>query len=375
MTKAREQTLRQINQILEKAFFAPLQATDWLGFHFNQPFLLGLNQDELSDIFARCVLAEQRLRSRSKIKPLAALLSSQAPAQVLAHALGSLKDDRPFLFHRSLTSLASRWSGQLNPDDHNSLEAMLEQALQSRLELAAGAEQEIEGLCRQAMDLIQPQPAAKIKKYVKQLLQSEQLFDIKNENQLRLWLSAGSGGQRVEETCLPQVLIETWAAWCGAITGARPNAELLLRCQPDLALPSEFLENYLPLQADSQTSLSADCPFCQAHNLIKVGQDKIEASQRCPHLIFIGTNDPMHLLRALLLVPASIGEDILQLLDSYYQSAGDQSLFANIVSDLYQMLVNRGRLEEAPVSGQPHGSALASLRAYFVQPLELKKDS
>ncbi len=367
MNKKIEQNLQQINRVLEKAFFAPLQVNDWLGFNFNQPFLLGAGQDELMDLFARCALACQRLQPEQEHPPLLRLLRTQNQAQVLAHALVSLKDDRPFLFHRSLASLAHLVQENLDPDDYASMEEMLEEVLQNQLELAAGAEQEIKSLHKQAMALIDPTPVSSVKKYLKQILESPQLVDIQNENQLRLWLSAGSGRDQVPQELLPQLLIEAWAAWCGAITGARPNPELLLRCQPGLNLSADQLECYLPPQPEEDHTLFATCPFCQGGNVIKVNDDKIEAIHRCPHLVFIGTNDPMHLLRVLLLTPASIGEDTLQLLDSYYQSLDDLPLFANIITDFYQMLVNQNRVKESIVTTQPDDQAFAHLHAYFYQ--------
>ena len=374
MSKKTEQSLQQINQVLEKAFFAPLQVNDWLGFHFNQPFLLGLNQDELVDLFARSALAAQRLQPQADTPPLTCLLHNPTPHRVLAHALVSLKDDRPFLFHRTLASLANMIQDDLDLDDFDSMEDMLELVLQNKLELSASAEQEIKALRKQALALIDTVPAAKVKKYVKQILESDLLAEVKNENQLRLWLSVGSGRELAPAELLPQIMIEVWTAWARAITGVEKNATLLLRALPDLDISEEKLELYLAPNQEDAPTLSATCPYCQGGNVIKVIPGEIEAIHRCPHLVFIGTSDPMHLLRVLLLAQVNIGEDTLQLLDSYYQSAGDLLLFANIVTDFYQMLTNQGRIMESSVSGQPHNLALEYMRAYFSQPASNQKE-
>lgn len=373
MNKNPQSVLQQVNYILEKAFFAPLQINDWLAFHFNQPFLLGLSQDELVDLFARIAVADERLHPEGdELSPLQRVMHSKAPIKVLAHALASLKDDRPFLFHRTLASIPAIVQGDLDPDDYESIEELLDEALDNGLELAAGAQTEIDGLRREAMQLLEGN-GAEVDFHVKRLLESEDLREIKNDSQLRLWLTMGRGSEGIEQELLPLVLLEIWASWSSALTGAQKNAGFIVHSMPELDLSSQDLASFLPPRMDDSSIMSATCPYCQGGNVINLDKDKIEAGHRCPHLIFIGTNDPMHLLRVLILTPANIGEDTLQLLDSYYQSVPDLSLFANIVRDFYQMLVNQDRIKESPVISQE--VAYSHLRAYFSQPMPSQKES
>lgn len=360
-----DKNLRQINQVLEKAFFNPLHSSDWLGFHFDQPFLVGLSQNELVDVYARSALVQARLHPGQKGTPLRNLLHTEEPEKVLAHALVSLKDDRPFLFYRTMTGLLQE---EWNPDDFDSMEEMLEEMLEAQVSMSHGAAQEIKDLRKEALALLDhTEPAAKIKKYLKQILESSDLTEIKNESQLRLWLSVGRGREMVPPELLPQLLIEAWASWVSMVTGVQKNEELLLLSLPELDISLEQLDGYLSPQSEENPTLSSTCPFCQGGNVIQVSQEKIEAHHRCPHLVFIGTNDPMHLLRVLILTPASIGEDTLQLLDSYYQTPGDLPLFANIVSDFYQMLVAQNRIKENAVTStsRPDKRVYHHLTAYF----------
>jgi hypothetical protein len=374
MTGKTEQILYKINSILDKAFFSPLNFNDWLGFYFNQPFLLTLAPDELKDLFARCALADQRLNPHSGLEPLARLIQTEDPASLLAQALASLKDDRPFLLHRTLGQLPALSQGELNPDDFEDLESMLEEALQPGLGLGHSAGQEIKNLRTQAMSILEPADDKKIAIETKRLLTSPMLREIHNESQLRLWISSGSGAEGIDQDILPHVLVEVWAAWSGAVTGASPDLEILCACRPGLRISEEMLTGYLPPAAEDHPRLSATCPYCQGANVIQVDEQQITTTHRCPHLIFIGTNDPMHLLRVLLLAPAEMGEDVLNLLDSYYNSPGDHDIFATFICDLYQQLSNQDRLKEEVVSSIPSGRPHASLRAYFTHPSARQMD-
>jgi hypothetical protein len=365
MNKKSEQQLHQVNGVLEKAFFLPLYFNDWLGFHFNLPFLFGLAPDELQDLFIRCALADKRLNPDKKLPPLARLLLSEDPAGLLAQALASLKEERPFLLHRILNQLPALTEGELNPDEFEDLESLLEEALPAGPGLSRSAKQEIKTLRGQASALLEPANSQKIRKEVTRLLSSPALADIQNESQLRLWLSSGSGAIGLDPDLLPQVLIEVWSAWTGAVTGAKPDMDLMIACRPSLRISDDMLENYLPPVPRKRLKLAAACPYCQQANTIKMDEKKISATRRCPHLIFIGTSDPLHLLRTLILAPAEIGEDVINLLDSYYNSPSDHDIFATFIYDLYQRLLNQERLKEVSVNSMPSGQPYASLLAYF----------
>ncbi|MDR1397342.1 MAG: hypothetical protein LBJ14_06390 [Desulfarculales bacterium] len=374
MTDKTEQILHKINSILSGAFFAPLNFNDWLGFHFNQPFLLSLAPDELKDLFARCALADQRLNPQSGLEPLARLIRAEDPVNLLAQALASLKDDRPFLLHRTLSQLPALSEGELDPDDFEDLESMLEEALQAGLGLGHSAGQEIKNLRAQALSMLEPADNEKITAETKRLLTSPMLREIQTESQLRLWISSGGGAEGIDQNILPHVLVETWTAWSGAITGADPSPELLCACRPGLRISEDMLNSYLPPAEEDHPHLSATCPYCQGANVIQVDEKQITTAHRCPHLIFIGTNDPLHLLRVLLLAPAEMGEDVVNLLDSYYNSPSDHGIFATFICDLYQQMSNQDRLKEAPVSSIPSGQPHASLRAYFTHPSTRQMD-
>ena len=375
MSKKTEKQLHQINQVLEKAFFAPLHFNDWLGFYLNQPFLMGLAPDELKDLFTRCVLVEQRLNPDLKREPLNFIIESSDQTAMLAQALASLKDDRPFLLHRAIANIPSLVQGEVDPNEYETLEEMLEEALESGVSLSMGAKQEIKALRKQALDLLDDNVDRKLlNDEVARLLKSEKLADIHNEAQLRLWVSMGDGAAGIDPKLLPHVLVEVWTAWVGLVTGANPEVDFLLTCRPGLRLSDQVLESYTPPSAEERPSLSATCPYCQGANVIDMDEQQIVVTHRCPHLIFIGTNDPMHLLRILLLAPAEMGEDMVQLLNSYYNSASDLEMFASIISDLYQMLLNQNRIKEVPVTNMPSGHSYSNLRAYFAHPQSRGED-
>jgi hypothetical protein len=360
MNKKIEQQLHRVNAVLDEAFFAPLYCHDWLGFYFNQPFLLGLAPDELKDLFIRCALADGLLHPDRRLPPLAGLLETEDPAPLLAQALASLKDERPFLFHRVLCQLPALQEGGLDPADFPDLESLLEESLAPGLRLGPDCKREIKNLRARAASALEPADTGKIKQAAARLLKSPALADIQNDSQLRLWLSRGSGSQEVEPALLPQVLLEVWAAWAGAITGAKPDREIILACCPDLRLD---LTNCLPPKPGRPLELTAACPYCQESNLVKISEKKINTHRRCPHLVFIGSSDPLHLLRALLLAGAEIGEDALALLDSYYNSPSDHGMFATFICDLYQRLLNQERIKENELSKTSSGQPWASLRA------------
>jgi hypothetical protein len=371
MNKHSDALISYINQLLSKAFFAPLQRNDWLAFHFNQPFLLGLGDEEFKSLVMRCILAALRLapgKNPAENDPalhdqtLVGLLHSAAsPAQILAHALASLKDERPFLFHSVLAKIPAL--NELDSDKFANLEELLEKALSKRAELSRDAAREISYLRGQAYTLLENPPLVQIDKQVKKIF--GKLPAIQNEAQLRLWLSVGDGSSGIPHKLLPAVVLEIWTAWCQAITDPQNHHELLLKFQPELHFAPKRLLRAL---ASETAAMTASCPYCQIKNAIMVSREQITSTTLCPHLVFIGSNDAMHLLRVLLLAGADIGADTLQLLDSYYKCSDDLSIFANIVSDLYQMLVGRGRIGEAlllPAASEHN--PLEHLYAYFAE--------
>ena len=56
-----EARLALVDGILEGAFFSPLHLHDWLAFCCGQPALLGLEQDEMQDLFLRAAIACQTI--------------------------------------------------------------------------------------------------------------------------------------------------------------------------------------------------------------------------------------------------------------------------------------------------------------------------
>ncbi len=355
--------------ILEGAFFSPLRALDWPAFCFDQPGLLGLEQEEVLDLAVRAALAAETIhpaRCEGR-EPLAWLWDLPEPEPVLAHALASLRMDRPFLFHRVLYSLGPVREGEVVPDDYELAEDYLAAALAGGAQLGAGAEQELATLTRRALAAAGQDPDnldPALTGLAALVLDKPQVAEIHSDAELLTWLSLGEGLEGVPDGLAPAVMALAWSGWCAAVMGAPPDLNLLLRLQPGLGLSAAELAQHTPQEPGAGQVIHALCPFCQQDNALKLGSEIGELS-RCPHLIYVGTSDEAHLLKVL--ESFALGPDFLTLLESYYQSPADFELFATIVDDLYEMLTAQGRLDAAPVTCQ--GTlGFYYLKAFFAGP-------
>lgn len=108
---------------------------------------MGLEREEVFDLFVRGAIAAETIdpEGAEGRDPLAWLLGIEEPSAVGAHALASLRHDRPFLFHRLLYFLPAVREGRLDPDEFELVEDFLKQAMRDNLELRLAAETEIEG--------------------------------------------------------------------------------------------------------------------------------------------------------------------------------------------------------------------------------------
>ncbi|MBI5522748.1 MAG: hypothetical protein HY910_08980 [Desulfarculus sp.] len=365
-----EARLALVDGILEGAFFSPLHQHDWLAFCCGQPALLGLEQDEMQDLFLRAALTCQTIypelvEGRS---PLAWLWAMDDPRPVLAQVLVSLRHDRPLLFHRVLFSLPAVAQGQVNPDDFELAEDFLTQALGEGLDLRQAAAEEMETIGRRALkaagqDPDQPDP--RLAALAGQVLEEALAHDLGSDHALRLWLVAGPGLAGVDERLAPAVLVEAWRRWVGAVSGARPDLGLLERWLPLLGLGEADLALHAPVDPHGGHVIAAQCPYCAALISLRLGV-KVEKLSGCPHLVYVGTGDEVHLLEVL--SHFDLGSDFKALLASYYQSPSDLELYGTIVNDLYEMLAHQGRLRAIPVRSESAPQAFYNLRAYFAGP-------
>ncbi len=362
--------LALIDGILEGAFFSPLHAHDWLAFRFGQPSLLGLEEEEIRDLFLRSALAAETIypelvEGRS---PLAWLWALDDPRPVLAQVLVSLRLDRPLLFHRTLFSLPAVAQGQVDPEDYELAEDFLTQALGEGMDLGQAAAEEMETLGRRAMLAAGQDPQApdpRLEGLAQQVLGQALAQGLASDPELRLWLSQGPGLEGVAEELAPAVMVEVWSRWVGAVSGARPDLEILERLLPFLSVSTEDLALYAPVDAHAGHVLAAACPFCSARASLRLGA-RVERLSGCPHLVYVGTSDEVHLLEVL--GHFDLGADCKALLASYYQSPSDLELYSTIVNDLYEMLRHQGRLEARPVESETAPRAFYNLRAYFAAP-------
>ncbi|CAO0822855.1 conserved hypothetical protein [Desulfarculales bacterium] len=362
--------LALIDGILEGAFFSPLHAHDWLAFRMGQPSLLGLEEEEIKDLFLRAALAAKTIypelvEGRS---PLAWLWALDDPRPVLAQVLASLRLDRPLLFHRTLFSLPSVAQGQVNPKDFELAEDFLSQALDEDLELSQAAAEELQTLFRRAMKAAGQNadaPDPRVECLADQVLQKSLVQGLENDPKLRSWLAEGPGLEGVPEELAPAVMVEAWCRWVGAVSGARPNLELLEGLLPFLAVSTENLALYAPVDAHAGHVLTAPCPFCSARASLRLGA-QVERLSGCRHLIYVGTDDEVHLLEVL--GHFDLGADFKALLTSYYQSPSDLELYSTIINDLYEMLRHQGHLDARPVESETAPRAFYNLRAYFAAP-------
>lgn len=359
-----------VDEILEQAFFCPLHVNDWLGFAFGQPALMSLEDEELLDIFVRSAIASQTIHPEATEGrlPLAWLGSLEDPRPVLAQVLASLRHDRPLLFHRLLFSLPGLGREGVGPEDFELMEDFLQKALEGGLDLAGEAGEELEIIRRRALqaagqdpDRPDPRPA----ELARRVLAKEEAVLCRNEADLRLWMRLGTGLAGVDQALAPAVMVEAWVLFCGAVTGARPDLDVLGLWLPQLGLDTQELALFAPADRRAGHVIEAACPYCAAQSRLRLGE-KVDQLSGCEHLVYVGTSDEVHLLEVL--GNFDLGADFKALLASYYQSPADLDLYSTIVNDLYEMIQAQGRLETRPVQCASAPQAFYNLRAYFAGP-------
>lgn len=363
--------LAQIQGILDTAFFAPLFKNDWLAYRFGHTSFLRLEAPEVFDLFVRAALASEVIHpSEAEGRaPMAWLWDMADSDAVLAHMLASLRFDRPLLFHRALTSLSAVTRGEVRPDDFELVEDFLTKALaQSDLDLAEAAAGELETLYARAMRAAGQEPDnpdPRLAELAMEVLSKPQAAELESDAEFRLWMVLGDGLEGVPDELASGVMAQAWALWVGAIIGAPPNLELLGRMHPNLDLTAAELAGHAPPDKEQAHVINAACPFCGTDSEIKLGPE-IKPLSSCPHLIYVGTGDEVHLMEAL--SHFRVGEDFRELLASYYQSPSDIDLFCTIVNDLFEMLLNQGRLAAVPVTSSSAPQAFYNLLAFFQNP-------
>ncbi|KIX16029.1 hypothetical protein [Dethiosulfatarculus sandiegensis] len=356
-----------VRGILEGAFFSPLQTNDWMGFHFNQPGLLGLEDSELFDLFVRGAIAAENLYPEEVPgrMPLAWFCSMPDPAPVLAHVLASLRHDRPFLFHRTLVTLPAVAGGKIDPKDYDLVEDFLAKALVEHSELKQAAQAELDAIERRMLmatgfsDQGLPEEVFKITEDVFSQLD---LSDISTDVELTLLLSKSDALKDVSPQLAPAVIGESWSRYAGAILGVRPDLKILGSSNPKLNLTTDELALYVHPGAKAGHIIEAVCPYCQAKASLSLGKE-VKRLGGCEHLIYVGTNDEVHLMDVL--GHFDVGSEFRTLMASYYQSPADLDLFATVVNDMFEMLVHQGRLEILPVSCATAEFGFYNLMAYF----------
>ncbi|MCB2193463.1 MAG: hypothetical protein KQI62_17950 [Deltaproteobacteria bacterium] len=361
--------LALVRGILDGAFFSPLRSLDWPAFCFDQPGLLGVEEEEAFDLYVRGSLAAETIYPElcEGREPLAWLWSMPGPGPVLAHALASLRSDRPFLFHRLLYSLSPVSQGELDPESFELVEDYLATALGEGSGLREAAADEVAILTRRALQAAGHEggePDEPITEAAARVLAQAKAAEVMSDAELLTWLTLGGGLEGVDPEIAPAVTALVWSTWCGAIIGAPPDLALLTRLRPSLVLSPSELALYAPQQAGAGQVITSRCPYCQTDNSLVLGKE-VNERVRCPHLIYVGTSDEAHLLHAV--QGFDLGQDFLSLLESYYQSPADFELFATIVDDLYEMLCSQGRLAAAPVNGEGT-KGFYYLKAFFAGP-------
>lgn len=366
--------LALVEGVLDGAFFSPLHCNDWLAFCLGEPALMGLEDGEAFDLFVRAaVVAETVYPELAEGRaPLAWLWAVPDPRPVLAHALASLKDDRPYLFHRVLWALPAVHEDRVDPDQYEVMEDFIAAALEGGLELREAVAEELEtvrrrGLASAGQDPDQPDPC--VMDLARQALAAAPAENLVSDIQLRMWMALGGGLDFAPEALRPAVLVEAWSAWVGAVSGAEPDLELLGRLLPGLAMDASELALHAPPDAHAGHVIAAACPFCSKVNRLRLGRE-IKELARCPHLAYMGSDDELHLWQVV--QGFEVGRDFVDLMASYLQSRADLGLFATVVNDLYEMLAQQGRVEARPVDCESAPRAFYYLRAYFAgQPADL----
>lgn len=363
--------LAVIQGILDEAFFTPLLKNDWLAFLFDQPGLLGLEDAEVFDLFVRGAIAAETIypetaRGRT---PLAWLCSIEDQRPVLAQVLASLRYDRPFLFHRALLNMPAVTHAKLNPADFELAEDFLQKALEHPGgDIHQPLAHELETLYRRGLKAAgrDPEnPGSDLSAAAEMVLARPAAMKARSDAELRLWLIRGEGLTDVDPEIAPAVFVEVWAQWVGAVLGTRPDLDILSRLHPKLRISSDQLTQFVRPSRKAGHVITAECPFCSQRATLKLGEE-IKAISGCPHLVFVGTGDEVHLQQAL--QHFDLGKDFEDLLVSYYQSPGDLDLFATIINDLYEMFISQGRLEPRPVDCETAPQGFYYLMAYFAGP-------
>lgn len=362
-----ERRLALIAGILDGAFFTPLHVCDWPAYCLGTASLLRLTQGEMVDVFVRAAIAAETVdpTSAEGREPLAWLWDTADPAPVYAHALVSLRSDRPFLFHRALWSLPAVRAGRVRPESFELMEDFFAEALRAEPEdLDQAASQEIETLAARGLAAAGWEGPAdeRVATEAARVLGLPEAREALTDADLRLWLATGGGLDDVDPKLAPAVLVEAWRRWCGAVTGAEPDLALLRRYLPELDVGPEDLVLMAPVDPAAGHVITAECPYCGQRAEVRLGE-KVEATSRCDHLLYVGTDDPAHLWE----VDSrfDVGDATMALMDSYYQSPPDLDLFATVAGDMFEMLAGMGRLQVAPVSCDTAPRAFYQLIAFF----------
>lgn len=356
-----------IEGVLTGAFFSPLHVTDLFGFLWGQEGLLGLEKAEVFDLFVRGAIAAETIEPESTEgrDPLAWLLSMEHHAPVGAHTLANLRHDRPFLFHRLLYSLPAVREGRLDPKSFELMEDFLKEAMSDQLELRLAAETEIEGVRAGGLILAgvnEEDLPSEVGEIADRLLTEVDPSRAQTDIDLVLWMSREGGIDDIDRELAPLVMIETWSRWVSTIVGNRSDTGLLTHLMPDLAMSASELALHAPPAETEGHIISSACPYCGSKVSLKLGKE-VKALADCPHLIFVGTGDEVHLMQAL--QHCDLGRDFLELLSSYYQSPSDLDLFSQIVNDLFEMVRSQDRLRVAPITCETAAKGFYYLKAYF----------
>ncbi len=354
--------------VLTGAFFSPLHLTDLFGFFWGQEGLLGLEREEVFDLFVRGAIAAETIdpEGAEGRDPLAWLLGIEEPSAVGAHALASLRHDRPFLFHRLLYFLPAVREGRLDPDEFELVEDFLKQAMRDNLELRLAAETEIAGVRASGFiisGMEQDDPPPEVIQAAEHILATVDPAHGGTDVDLVLWMSRENGLGDLPSELAGPVMVEVWSRWVGAVVGSRPDLDLLRRLMPELDLTADQLAQYVPPEMAGHV-IGAQCPYCGTRVALELGET-VAARNECPHLVFVGTSDELHLMQALR--RADLGSDFVELMTSYYHSPPDLDLFSQIANDLFEMLSQQGRVRTAPIECPTAGQGFYFLKAYFAE--------
>jgi hypothetical protein len=370
LTQPQPEKLALVQGILQQAFFTPLHKNDWLAFCLERPELLGLEEDVAYDLFIRAALGAETIYPELSEgrQPLARIWSLPQSAPVCAHVLASLRADRPALFHRVLVTLPAVREASLDPRDYDMVEDFLAAALAGETGMREAAQTELDTIYRRAMQAAGQDPdtpSPQLLKAVEEIWRKADYEKLASDVELIVWLALGDGLAGVNPALAPGVLVQVWQRYVGALSGAEPDLDLLVKLIPKLGLGVSDLALHAPTAANSGHTLEANCPFCGQLAAMRLGK-KVEKVSGCGHLSHMGTSDEAHLLTAL--NPFDLGSDLKDLLQSYYNSPSDLDLFSTVVNDLYEMLRGQGRLAAEKVSCQSAPGAFYFIKAYFANP-------